>query len=231
MEDLRPSTLDTVVGQVESIGRLRRFAEGARSGRIVPTHLLFHGPPGVGKTTAARAFAHEVLGADWDNSFHELRAYDARGVDRIRDDVVELARRPPSRKAPFRIVFFDEADELEPEVQNVLRPALESDSGSTVFILACNTLERVSAPIRSRCTVLEFTALTPEEMRRVVLESSRRAGLALDEALAESILRRANGIPREAVKLVIEEFGDPARTAPHRRSGRRRTPTGAPADD
>jgi replication factor C small subunit len=214
MEDLRPTSLSEIVGQGESIRRLERLAEGVRNGRIVPTHLLFHGPPGVGKTTAARAFSHQVLGDDWENSFHELRASDNRSVDRIRSEVVELARRPPSRAAPFRMIFLDEADELVPKAQNALRPALEGESGSTVFVLACNNLRRVSKPIQSRCTILEFTPLTAEEMRRVVDDATRRAGLSLDATTAASILEKSHGIPREAAKLLIEECGDGGRPPP-----------------
>jgi replication factor C small subunit len=210
MEHLRPATLEEIVGQATSIARLRRLADGVRDGRIVPTHVLMHGPPGVGKTTAARAFGRVVLGEDWENSFHEIRASDNRSVPQVRDHIVDLARRPPSRHAPFRVIFLDEADELLPKAQNALRPALEDPGGSTVFLLACNQLHRVSRPIQSRCTVLPFTPLAPEDLRRVVVEAADRVGRTLEPSVVETIVDRAAGIPREAVKLVIEEFGAPS---------------------
>ena len=170
----------------------------------MPTHLILHGPPGVGKTTAARAFAREVLADDFENSFHELRSYDDRSVARIRDGIATFATLPPSRSAPFRVVFIDEADELEPKAQSALRPAMEGEGATTVFLLACNDLDRIAKPLQSRCTVLEFSPLTDEEIRQVLRDAVSIAPVSPDPATLESILRRSHGIPREGVKLLIE---------------------------
>jgi replication factor C small subunit len=212
MEDLRPRSLERIVGQTESVRRLRSLANGVRSGAIVPTHLILHGPPGVGKTTAARAFARLVLAEHWENSFHELRSYDDRSVDRLRDGITDLASRPPSRGAPFRIVFLDEADELLPEAQASLRAALEGST--TVFLLACNDLERISRPIRSRCTVLEFSVLKPEEMHRVLRDAVSATASHISDPTLDGIVARSNGVPREAVKLLIESLGESETAGP-----------------
>jgi replication factor C small subunit len=205
MEDFRPTSLDEIVGQDEVIKRLKKLVAGVAVGSIVPPNLLMYGPPGVGKTTAARAFARDVLGKDWENSFHQLDASDDRSVSFVQNKIVPLALRPPSRRAPFRIFFFDEAEALSPEVQSVLRPAMESRSGRCVFILACNRPAHISDPVQSRCITLEFKFLTPTEIRRVVAEALGRLDQRVDESVLESIAQRARGIPREALKLLIEE--------------------------
>ncbi|MCI4317636.1 MAG: AAA family ATPase [Thermoplasmata archaeon] len=204
MEDFRPQALDEIVGQTAAVARLHRLADGILSGKIVPPNLLMHGPPGVGKTTAARAFARLVLGEDYENSFHQLTSADERGVNRIRNEIVPAALRPPSRTAPFRIFFFDEADRLVPKAQAALQPAMEGESGSTVFILACNNVRLLSKPIQSRCTVLEFAPLSTGEMRRLVFEVAYRNRLEVDDATLDGMVAEAEGIPREAVKLLIE---------------------------
>ncbi|MCI4349379.1 MAG: AAA family ATPase [Thermoplasmata archaeon] len=204
LEDFRPVRLEEIQGQDQVVARLRQLAEGVRTGRIVPPNLLFHGPPGVGKTTAARAFAREVLGPDFLNSYYQLRASDDRSLSVVTKGIIPLSRRPPSRTAPFRIFFFDEADSLEPAVQSALRPAMEEGTGSTVFILACNELGLLSEPMQSRCITLAFTPIGPAEMRQVVLQAMAHLPAPLPPGTVELIVDRARGIPRNAVKLVLE---------------------------
>jgi DNA polymerase III delta prime subunit len=207
MEDFRPQRLSEIVGQTAVITRLRDLAEGVRRGRIVPPNLLMHGPPGIGKTTAARAFAREVLGEHFDNSFYQLRTSDDRGIGVIREGIIPLSRTPPKRGAPFRIFFFDEADALEPPVQSALRSAMEEGWGTSVFVLACNELATIPAPMRSRCTVLEFVPVPTEEMRRLIAQVVAGSSLPIGGAEAQSIVDGSHGIPREAIKLLIEAVG------------------------
>jgi replication factor C small subunit len=235
MEDLRPRTLPEIVGQPAVMGRLIQLAAGARAGRIVPPNLLFHGPPGIGKTTAARAFAREVLGEEWENSFHLLAAYDDRGVNVMARRIIPESRRPASREAPFRIIFFDDADGISPKAQNALRPALENPGGSTQFIFAVNDLRRMSYPLQSRCTVLPFGPLDGPSMRSVLLTAIAKTSFGVPEARLEGIISRSRGIPREGLKLLLEEAaGTPrieeSRFDPGRSGIPRDSPGAGPAD-
>ena len=211
MESLRPSRLHELRGQSPAIARLESLAAAARDRRVVPPHLLLHGPPGVGKTTAARAFALEVLGADYENSFNQLDSGDDRSAEFLKRRIAPLTSLPPSRGATCRVIFFDDAENLTDDAQGVLRPILERELSSTVFVLACNDLARLSAPIRSRCLVLEFPALPNDDLRRVVLDALAKTPFRLEGSRIDAIVARAEGIPREAIKLLVEEG---ARSAP-----------------
>ena len=206
MEDFRPKSLQDIIGQPDVILRLQRLAKGVRNGTIVPPTLLLHGPPGIGKTTAVRAFAREVLGDDFENSFSELKAFDDRRPHRMAEIILN-SRLRPSRGAPFRILFFDEIETLSPESMNALRPAVEGEGGTSLYILACNDIGDVSKPLQSRCTVLEFRPVSPADMRQILAKALEVTSFRLDERVIESIVERSRGVPREAIKLLIEEGG------------------------
>ena len=206
MEDFRPISLTDIIGQPEVIGRLQRLAKGVLSGSIVPPTLLLHGPPGIGKTTAVRAFAREILGDDFENSFTELKASDNRNPDRLAEIILN-SRLAPKRDAPFRILFFDEIETLSPQSLNALRPAVEGEGGTSLYILACNELGDVSKPLQSRCTLLEFRPVGPEDMRKILLKAIEMTQFTLGPSSIDSIVEQSRGVPREAIKLLIEEGG------------------------
>ncbi|MDT7890918.1 MAG: AAA family ATPase, partial [Candidatus Nanopusillus sp.] len=111
-EKYRPKRLDDIKGQDEIVKRLKAFVEN----RNMP-HLLFAGPAGVGKTTAALALARELYGDRWEQNVLQLNASDDRGIDVIREKVKEFARTKPIGNVPFKIVFLDEADAMTRDAQ------------------------------------------------------------------------------------------------------------------
>jgi replication factor C small subunit len=206
MEDFRPRTLEEVLGQPLAVARLRRILAGVRNGTVVPPHLLLHGPPGTGKTAAARAFGREALGEQFESDFSELKAFDNRGHSTL-PDLIMQTRGPPLDGAPFRILFFDELEALSTEAQSDLRPAMEGEGGFSVFILACNDLSGIAKALQSRCTLLEFKPVDPAVMRAILAQAIEKTPFRIESSLIDSIVERANGIPREAIKLLLEEGG------------------------
>ncbi len=166
-----------MVGQDAILPLLRSYAEK----RSMP-HLLFAGPPGSGKTTAALALARDLFGSEWRASFMELNASDERGIDTVRTTIKQYARTSSLGEVGFKILFLDEADNLTSEAQASLRRLMERYSGSCRFILSCNYSSRIIDPIQSRCAVFRFRAYSPEAVRT--------------QDQADRDRRREEGLPR-----------------------------------
>ncbi|MFI5413577.1 MAG: replication factor C small subunit [Candidatus Lutacidiplasmatales archaeon] len=197
VEKYRPSSLKEMVGQDAILPLLRSYAEK----RSMP-HLLFAGPPGSGKTTAALALARDLFGAEWRSSFLELNASDERGIDTVRTTIKQYARTSPLGDVGFKILFLDEADNLTSEAQASLRRLMERYSGSCRFILSCNYSSRIIDPIQSRCAVFRFRAYAPDAVRTQVKKIAAAEGKKVSAEALETILTAAGGDMRRATNLL-----------------------------
>jgi Holliday junction DNA helicase RuvB len=205
---LRPPALDEFVGQPNVREQLRIFLEAARRRSEAMDHILFHGPPGLGKTTLASIVAHE-LGVE---------------ITRTSGPVIEKAGDLAgllTNLGPRGVLFIDEIHRLSPVVEEYLYPALEDftvdillDRGPSARTLKLN-LDRftligattrsglLSSPLRARFGVtLRLDYYGPEDLARIVERSARILETPLDEEAGLEIARRARGTPRVANRLL-----------------------------
>ncbi|KOX96665.1 MULTISPECIES: replication factor C small subunit [Halorubrum] len=193
IEKYRPQSLDDIHGQEEIVERLQSYI----AQDDVP-HLLFSGPAGVGKTTAATAIAREIYGEDnWRGNFLELNASDQRGIDVVRDRIKGFAR--SSFGGDFRIVFLDEADSLTDDAQSALRRTMEQFSDNTRFILSCNYSSKIIDPIQSRCAVFRFSPLSDEAVGGMVREIAAAEDIEVTDAGVDALVYAADGDMRRAI--------------------------------
>ena len=205
---LRPQSLDEFIGQADARANLRVFIQSARQRGQAMDHTLFHGPPGLGKTTLAQIVARE-LGVNFRMTSGPVLAKAG--------DLAAILTNLDTRD----VLFIDEIHRLNPAVEEVLYPALEDFAldlvigegpaartvriGLQPFTLigATTRLGLLTTPLRDRFgipTRLQF--YTVEELELIVARGARLMGVPADAAGVREIARRARGTPRIAGRLL-----------------------------
>jgi replication factor C subunit 2/4 len=167
VEKYRPEKVDDVAHQDAVVKTLKT---SIIQGNL--PHLLFHGPPGTGKTTTILAVARELYGPElYRSRILELNASDERGISVVREKVKTFAQgavggqKTPGYPCPrFKLIILDEADTMTPDAQSALRRIMEAYSRVTRFCLICNYVTRVIEPLASRCAKFRFKALPIDSM-------------------------------------------------------------------
>ncbi len=194
-EKYRPASLNQVVGQQEIVSRLKSFIS-----RGLP-HMMFAGPPGCGKTTAALAIAHELYGVNWHSNYLELNASDERGIDVVRTKIKDFARTRPIA-ASYKVICLDEADALTTEAQQALRRTMERYSETARFILIVNYSSKIIEPIQSRCAVFRFRPLTAEQSVGFLKTICENEKLQADDGALLLIIQLSCGDMRRAINIL-----------------------------
>jgi replication factor C small subunit len=196
VEKYRPSVLAEVVGQKEAIGRLQSCVKS----RSIP-NMMFSGPAGVGKTSAAVALAKELYGNEFARNFMELNASDSRGIDIIRGQIKDFAR-TLAFSAEFKIIFLDESDALTSDAQHALRRTMEKYTKTCRFVLSCNYSSRIIEPLQSRCVIFRFRPLQAKEVSERIAEIAEKEGLKIGDKALDAIVYVSMGDMRKAVNIL-----------------------------
>lgn len=153
------------------------------------------------------ALARQTLGNQLRNAVLELNASDDRGIDTVRTKIKMFAQTkvtlPPGR---HKIVLLDEADSMTPAAQQALRRTMELHSNTTRFALACNLSSKIIEPIQSRCVVVRFQRLIPEEVAsrlRFVLDKEK---VEYDQSGIDAAVFTADGDMRIALNNVQSTY-------------------------
>lgn len=107
VEKYRPEGLSDIISHQEIVSTIKRFIEGKK----LP-HLLFHGPPGTGKTSCMIAIAKQLYGKDYKNYTLELNASDERGIDVVREKIKSFCSTQQLMSKGVKLVILDECDSM-----------------------------------------------------------------------------------------------------------------------
>lgn len=207
-KNLRPQSLDEYIGQKSATDNLKIFIEAAKLRREPLDHVLFYGPPGLGKTTLAGIIAKE-LGVD-------IRITSGPAIERSGDLAAILTNLEEND-----VLFIDEIHRLNRSVEEVLYSAMEDyaldimigkgpsarsirlDLAKFTLIGATTRAGSLSAPLRDRFGVLsKFELYTPEEIGHIIRRSAKILEIEIDEQSVAEISKRARGTPRVANRIL-----------------------------
>ena len=206
--NLRPQTLDDYIGQEKTKNTLKVYIEAAKQRHDALDHVLFYGPPGLGKTTLSGIIANEM-------GVH-MKVTSGPAIEKPGEMAAIL-----NNLQEGDILFVDEIHRLNRQVEEVLYPAIEDyaidimigkgasarsirlDLPKFTLVGATTRAGLLSAPLRDRFGVMHHLEFyTHEELQTIIIRSAQVLGVEIDEKGAAEIAKRSRGTPRLANRLL-----------------------------
>ena len=195
-------TLDTYVGN-EGI---KAFISKCITKNDIP-HLLLYGKAGTGKTTLAKLITKNIK-----CDVMYINASDERGIDTIRDKIVDFAS--VNSFNPIKVIILDEADYITSQAQAALRNVMETYSAKTRFILTANYAERIIEPLKSRCQSFHIEPPAKGEVAKHLAGILDQENVTYELSLLASLVKAYYPDIRKIInaisRVILNPFKNPA---------------------
>ena len=177
VEKYRPTTIDECILPK---GIKKTFQDCVDRGEI--PNMLLSGPPGIGKTTVAKALCHQ-LGSD----YYVINGSDeGRFLDTVRNSAKNFASTVSlTSDSKHKVIIIDEADNTTSDVQLLLRASIEEFSKNCRFIFTCNYKNKIIDPLHSRCSVVDFS-VNKKDKPTIAAQFFARLNSILEEEKVEA---------------------------------------------
>jgi len=206
---VRPLTLQQMAGNKNTIAAVESLFARREN---FPHAILITGPTGCGKTTLGRIIVN-MLGVMPDD-YTEVDSAQFNGIDTVREIKNQMRFMPRHPESKARAWLIDEAHQLgtggdseKNKAQNAILKMLEDAPSHVYFILCTTDPHRLLKTVRGRCMTLEMACLDEATMTSLVKRTARREKAQITDSILESIVEKAEGHPRNAMKLLEKVIG------------------------